>query len=153
MHPILTDYLERLQSLHASIAETIEGLSTEALDWLPGSDMNSLGVLAVHVVGSQGYWIGELAGQEPHSRDRPAEFRVGGLDAESLVRGLDEVLARSRNVLEGLTLADLEASRASYLDGRKVSVAWCLAHALEHTGLHLGHMQITRQLWEQHVQK
>jgi ankyrin repeat protein len=28
-------------------------------------------------------------------------------------------------------------------------VAWCLAHALEHTALHLGHMQITRQLWEQ----
>jgi len=24
-----------------------------------------------------------------------------------------------------------------------------LAHALEHTVLHLGHMEITRQLWEQ----
>lgn len=29
------------------------------------------------------------------------------------------------------------------------TVAWRLAHALEHTALHLGHMEITRQLWEQ----
>ena len=28
-------------------------------------------------------------------------------------------------------------------------LTWCLAHALEHTALHLGHMQIMRQLWRQ----
>ena len=33
--------------------------------------------------------------------------------------------------------------------GREFTGAWCLAHALEHTALHLGQMQITRQLWEQ----
>jgi hypothetical protein len=29
------------------------------------------------------------------------------------------------------------------------NIAWSLLHALEHTALHLGHMQLTRQLWEQ----
>jgi len=28
-------------------------------------------------------------------------------------------------------------------------VAWALLHALDHTAQHLGHMQITRQLWDQ----
>jgi hypothetical protein len=28
-------------------------------------------------------------------------------------------------------------------------VAWALLHALEHTTLHLGQIQLTRQLWEQ----
>ncbi len=34
-------------------------------------------------------------------------------------------------------------------DGREYTVAWALFHALEHTALHLGQMQLTRQLWEQ----
>lgn len=48
MLSVLEDYLERLQALHADIECTIEGLPPEALDWVPGPDMNSLGVLAVH---------------------------------------------------------------------------------------------------------
>jgi hypothetical protein len=51
--------------------------------------------------------------------------------------------------LEKLTLKDLETLSISPRDGRKLTVAWALAHALEHTALHAGHMQIMRQLWEQ----
>jgi hypothetical protein len=28
-------------------------------------------------------------------------------------------------------------------------VGWALLHALEHTAIHLGHIQITQQLWDQ----
>ncbi len=55
---------------------------------------------------------------------------------------LADVLAHSRRVLEGLTLAELEAKRESSRDGREYSVAWCLAHVLKHTALHLRHMQL-----------
>ena len=37
---------------------------------------------------------------------------------------------------------------ADRLDAREFTVAWCLLHALEHSAVHLGHMQIVRQLWE-----
>jgi hypothetical protein len=30
---------------------------------------------------------------------------------------------------------------------RTIPVRWCLLHALDHTALHLGHMQLTYQLW------
>ena len=149
MLSILQDYLERLESLHDGIERTIEGLSTEALDWVPGPDMNSLAVLAVHVAGAERYWIGDVAGRDPSDRHRSAEFRARGLDAAALKAYLAESLAHSRGVLEGLALPDLEASRVSPRDGREFTVAWCLAHALEHAALHLGHTQITRQLWEQ----
>ena len=33
-------------------------------------------------------------------------------------------------------------------DDRNFSAGWALAHALEHTAPHLGHAQVTRQLWE-----
>ena len=149
MLSVLEDYLERLQALHADIERTIEGLPPPALDWVPGPDMNSLGILAVHVAGAERYWIGDVVGRDPSGRDRAAEFRMRGLDAATLKVRLTETLAHSQTVLEGLTLPDLEAMQVSPRDGRESTVAWCLAHALEHTALHLGQMQITRQLWEQ----
>ena len=149
MLPLLEGYLERLQALHADIGRTIEGLPQAALDWVPGPEMNSLAVLAVHVAGAERYWIGDVVGGDPSGRDRAAEFHTQGLDAAALQARLAATLAHSQAVLEKLTLADLEATVVSPRDGRGFTGAWCLAHVLEHTALHLGHVQITHQLWEQ----
>lgn len=148
MLPVLEDYLERLGTLHEQTKEAIDGLPVGALDWAPGASMNSMAVLVVHLAGAERYWIGDVVGGLPSGRDRAAEFRVSGLDADALRARLDETLAHSRSVLEPLTLEDLSAPRLSPRDGREVRVAWALAHALQHTALHLGHIQITRQLWD-----
>ena len=146
------DYLERLQTVHAEIQKTIDGLPPEALDWTPGPETNSLSVLAVHVAGAERYWIGDVVGRDPSGRDRPAEFRVRGLDAATLTARLAEALSHSRTVVEGLTLSEMETERISPRDGRSVTVAWALFHALRHAAEHMGHMQLTRQLWDrQHV--
>jgi len=149
MWTILAEYAERLQALHTAFEHIINGLPLAALDWTPVPDMNSIHVLVVHVAGSERYWIGDVAGGDLSGRDRDAEFRSHGLDTHALIDLLDRTLAYSRAVLEGLELTDLEGLRVSPHNGRQVTVAWCLAHALEHTALHLGHMEITRQLWEQ----
>ena len=149
MLPILDVYWERLQALHAGIERTIEGLPQAALDWVSGPDTNSLAVLAVHVAGAERYWIGDVVGGDPSGRDRAAEFRAHDLDGAVLKARLAAALAHSQAVLEELTLPDLEETYVSPRDGRQFTGAWCLAHALEHTALHLGHMQITRQLWKQ----
>lgn len=149
MLPVLIDYLDRLQALHADMHHALDGLSQAALDWSPGPDMNSLAVLAVHSAGAERYWIGDVAGRDPSERDRAAEFHTRGLDAAALTARLDATFAHSRTVLEGLTSSELEALRPSSRDGRGVTVAWALAHALEHTAVHVGHMQIVRQLWDQ----
>jgi uncharacterized damage-inducible protein DinB len=149
MHPFFEAYLDRLQGLHDNILQAIEGLPPAALDWIPGPDMNSIAVLVVHTVGAERYWVGDVVARDPSGRDRTAEFRAQGLDAATLKKCLNETLAHTRGVLEGLTLRDLEAIRISPRDGREYTVAWALAHALEHTAMHVGHIQITRQLWEQ----
>lgn len=149
MLAILEDYLERLQALHVDIQRTIEGLPQVALEWVPGPDMNSLCVLVVHAAGAERYWIGDVVGRDPSSRERASEFRVHGLDEAALKERLEDTLAHSRGVLEKLTLQELGAPRVSPRDGSEFTVAWCLAHTLEHTAIHLGHMQITRQLWDQ----
>jgi uncharacterized damage-inducible protein DinB len=142
-------YLDCLEKLHAGFAQALDGLPSDALDWCPGPEMNSITRLVVHTAGAERYWIGDVAGKDPSGRERSAEFRAQGLDASALHSRMAAALEHSRGVLEKLRLADLNSLHVSTRDGQMVAVGWALAHALEHTALHLGHIQITRQLWEQ----
>jgi len=144
------EYLNRLDELHTDLLKAIQGLPPEALDWLPGADMNSVAVLITHLSGAERYWIGDVAMGDPSVRDRAAEFRVKGITLEALQQRLADATAYAQSGLARLTLDDLEQERVSPRDGHKFTVAWALLHALEHTALHLGHIQIARQLWEQH---
>jgi uncharacterized damage-inducible protein DinB len=146
------EFLNTFQTLHAEIERAVESLPQAALDWVPGPDMNSLAVLVTHVAGSERYWIGDVIAGEPSGRDRPAEFRTSGLDVETLKGRLAGSLAYVRGVLERLTLQDLETTCVSPRDNRQLTVAWCLNHALAHTATHMGHIQLTRQLWDQRQQ-
>jgi uncharacterized damage-inducible protein DinB len=149
VHAAFDSCYDRLAALHAEIEQALDGLPPEALDWSPGPDMNSLAVLVVHTTGAERYWIGDVAAGVPSGRDRDAEFRTQGVDAAQLRARLAETLDLSRRFLEGLSVEQLEEARVSPRSTRTFTVAWCLAHALEHTGQHAGQIQMTRQLWDQ----
>jgi uncharacterized damage-inducible protein DinB len=153
MQPFAEELLNTFQILHAEIEHAIEGVSQAALDWVPGPDMNSLTVLVTHVAGSERYWVGDVIADEASGRDRPAEFRASELDADTLKARLAGSLAYVRGVLERLTLQDLETIRTSPRDNRQLTVVWCLAHILTHTATHMGHIQLTRQLWDQRQER
>lgn len=147
---LFADYLERLTSLHDELKTAVHDLPPVALDWQPGPDMNSFNILITHTARSERYWIGDMIGRDPSGRVRAQEFETTGLTAVSLTTLLDETLAHSRSVLETITLADLDKAYESALhNGRSFRVAWSLAHNLEHVAIHLGHVQILRQLWDQ----
>jgi uncharacterized damage-inducible protein DinB len=131
------------------IVDCIESLSQEELDWKPGPEMNSIGVLVTHLAGAERYWIGDVVLQDPSGRDREAEFRTQGLDAAILMQRLEDIDVYTRTALERLSLRDLETFRSSPRDGQRFTVAWALAHALEHTAIHAGHIQMTSQLSRQ----
>lgn len=152
MQRFAQEYLRSLEGLHAEIDQILDTLPQAALDWSPGPEMNSIAVLAAHVAGSERYLIGDTIAQESSNRDRPAEFSTSTVEGAALKARLAASLEHARGVLETLTVQDLEAERIFPRDGRQVTVTWCLTHALQHTALHTGHMQITRQLWEQREQ-
>ena len=149
MEIFFVDYINNLQELHDDIRTALVGLPQAALDWAPGPDTNSLNVLVTHLTGAERYWLGDVIAGEPSGRDREAEFRVRGLTIDSLVQRLNDIESLAQRVLAALSLIDLEATRVSPRNGRQVTVAWALDHALKHTALHLGQIQLTRQLWEQ----
>jgi uncharacterized damage-inducible protein DinB len=152
MQTYFQEYLKILQTCHTDILKAVDGLPSAALDWVPGKEMNSINVLVFHLTGAEQYWISDVTAQKPTTRDRDAEFKVHDVDVSVLKKRLEDNLTFATSVLETLNLTDMESPRISPRDGREVTVAWALLHALEHSMLHLGQIQLTRQLWEQKEQ-
>lgn len=143
-------YLTKLDGLRNQAKALLEGLSPEALDWRPIQAegelaTNSLAVLAVHLAGSQTYLVKEIIGRTPIQRDREAEFVAKGVSVTELKSRLDAAAKITQEVLSPLTEHQLEESR-KFRD-RTETVRWGILHVIEHFAIHLGHMQLTRQLW------
>ena len=149
MQTYFADYYSLLQICHNDIHKALDGLPPEALDWVPGKDMNSISVLVFHLTGAERFWIGDVAAQESSGRDRDSEFKVKELGTDALKKRLDDTLAYAKTALEKFTLQDLELQRGSPQTDREFTVGWALLHALEHATEHKGQIQLTCQLWEQ----
>ena len=142
------DFYKLLEDLHENCKDQIGGLAQDELDWSPGTGMNSIAVLVVHIAGSERFWIGDTIMREPSGRDREAEFVTSGVSEQALVDLLDTSLAYIEGAFDRLDVEVLAENRISPRDGREISVARTIAHVIEHTALHLGHIQIGRELWE-----
>lgn len=93
------------------------------------------------------------AGDREGNRNRLAEFRSTGSLADLRVR-YDRWLADAAQVLDTIddaTLASVYERAANPERGMgaaRRTRAECIAHALEHTAVHLGHLQLQRQLYD-----
>jgi len=152
MHPFYQEYLERLTALHQELLDSIEGLPPAALDWTPIAETNTINVLVTHITGAERYWIGDVVLGELSGRVRESEFQVSGTTQEELTSKINAATAYAHSAVTKLRLEYLAVTRISPRDGRTFTVAWGLLHALEHTAIHLGHIQITWQLWKIQVQ-
>ena len=144
-----TDYLDILADLHSEMIKAVRHLPAEALDWVPYADGNSPSVLIVHTAGAEKFWLGDVVANKQSGRDRPAEFRAKNAAVAVLEKKLSESLGYAELVVGELGLDDLAGIRHDPRDGQEVTVAWALNHVLEHTALHLGHIQVTRDFWNE----
>ena len=143
-------YITTMNELWDQIKGMLDGLPQEALDWRPIQGegelaTNSLAVMAAHLAGSGTYLIKEVIGRQAIQRDREAEFATRGVNAATLKARVDAAAKSIEQVLSPFTVGQMEEDR-KYRD-RTATVRWIILHVIEHTALHLGHMQITRQLW------
>lgn len=142
-------YDEMISELLERMDGAFSDLSEEALDWTPDPALNSITVLIVHATSALRYWVGEMLGDIAMQRDRGAEFEVKGYTKYQLHELIHEAEALVHQVLGGLTLDDLEQKHYSVTHKDYFTGTFSLAHALEHTALHLGHLEVMRELWEQ----
>lgn len=115
-------------------------------------ESNTLCALATHLVAAGEFWVLVLVGEREIPRNRPAEFSATGRARDLLpryerwIQGVHEVLddfpdERLSEPVE--PPAGYALSTASQRERSDIRDA--LLHAVEHSALHLGHLQLTRQ--------
>lgn len=149
MEQYFADCYDRFSELHREIKKSIEGLSVEALDWVPAGNTNSISVLVVHLLEAEKFWAVSVPGNQPSDRVRDEEFEVSELTEHDLVEKLDATLSEIQAAFETFTFNDLQQLRIPEERDMTVTMGWAILQALQHTALHLGHIQLTVQLWEE----
>jgi len=144
----LENYSQRLEDLRGQIQNLITAVTPEQLNQRPLQteleQTNSLAVLVAHVCGAEHFWISEVLGGKPPTRNRPAEFTATVDSHSELFHLLHQTSEETKAVLSTLSPNELETSRL--VEGKEVPVRWALLHVVDHTALHLGHLQMTYQL-------
>jgi uncharacterized damage-inducible protein DinB len=118
-------------------------------------DANTLFALATHLVGAGEDWVLHYAGGRTINRDRPSEFRAAGTLADLQTR-YDRWIADVHKVLDHMPDAELDR----VVEAHPTFLVWtsdvpttvrdCLLHAVAHSALHQGHIQLTCQILTQH---
>lgn len=132
----------------------LRDLSDEAVNReLDIPEANTLFQLGTHVIGSTRYWTVTIAGGTDFSRVRSSEFAASGSIVE-LVSALESVIEEMHACLDSLDGEALDRTTdredeyattgAPNPDGMPLRDA--VLHGLEHAALHLGHIQLSRQL-------
>jgi uncharacterized damage-inducible protein DinB len=148
-------------AVYARLLETLGRLVLAELRTVPDQQLNrvvslpeanSLFAIATHVLGASRWWVLGFAGGRVVDRDREGEFVARGSIGE-LERAFEEWFAEMHRLLDDLPAEDLERltpAPAPYPadEGTSRTVRDCLLHMIEHTGIHLGHVQVTRHLLE-----
>ena len=143
----------QIRSILERVSACLEGLSEAQLNWRPPIDGgNSVYVIATHTLGNARAFVLGIACGRPLERDRPAEVRSSGRDTADLV-------AQARRLSDDIGVA-LAGPSAPDLDRRllppnslwgegepqEISVREAILHVVEHASIHLGQLQITRDL-------
>ncbi len=148
MKPMVEVVQKMLDEQADRFGKAVDGMPEEALNWRPGNEeTNSVAQLVRHTTAVQSVLLGRALGetvQHDHAyslRNDPAtKAELAGLIAEAKAKK-DDDLAR----LDALDMSEMVAS-----PGRDpVMRARYVIHTADHGQEHLGHAELTRQLWEQ----
>ena len=145
----LEAYIAHFKSLHYQLAEIIRGMHDDELNWVPIAEQtNSAAVLVTHMLGAESFRIHQLAGGVDIDRDRDSEFLVNSSSVTGLESFLDNIGTSTEDILNRLSSEDLDQTRPAVraYEGEE-TVRWHILHTIEHSGIHIGHLTLTRQLY------
>jgi hypothetical protein len=152
MNPELQAYAESIADRLEQICGVVTTMTPAQLNRTPAEGANSAWVLATHTVGNARAWILGIACGRDVRRDRPAEFASSGEDAAALVADARRCIAEVNDALAALDPARLGVRMTPpqelWGEGspRDTSVREAIIQVIEHASLHLGHLQLTRDI-------
>lgn len=148
MKPVIEVVQRMLNGQADRYTKVVDALPEEALNWRPGNEeTNSVAQLVRHVTAVQALLLGRALGEAPQY-DHATSLRNDPATKEEL-RGL----IATANEQKDAHLARLDAMDMSETlpaaSGGSVLRAHYVIHSADHGQEHLGHAELTKQLWEQ----
>ncbi len=157
----LAIYRQLFANMAGDIDLLLDGLPAEALHWKPfehspwRGPSGSLGWLVAHAISSTWYllrraeWtMGRLEWDAVNGDEGADEFGPANHDPAYLRARAQRMLDYVHLLLDSLTPHDLDASRPHpQQPQRLLTVRYDIQHAFEHMSRHIGHAELTRQIW------
>ncbi len=150
MKPMVDVVLRMLDGQAERYGKVVDALPEDALNWQPGNaETNSVAQLVRHVTAVQNVLLGHALG-EPVEHNHQYSLRNDPATKEEL-RGL--IAAAKAKKDEQLALLDA-MDMSTMLPGQRGPTmrAHYVIHTADHGQEHLGHAELTKQLWEQRDQ-
>lgn len=161
----LATYRQLFANMVGDIDLLLDDLPAEALLWKPfdrspwRGPSGSLGWLIAHAVSSTYYllrraeWtMGRIGWDAVDGDEGSDEFGPANHDPAYLRARTHRMLDYVRLLLDSLTPHDLDAARPHPMQPeRQLTVRYDIQHAFEHMSRHIGHAELTRQLWAIHT--
>ncbi len=148
--PLLSGILVAMDFAHRNMCAIVADLPPDALSWKPGNAMSSLAGIIVHTMAGEVYGYRRAAGEavewDDAADDKLWESNVDSARAIACITEGDAVMKR---ILPTMTVARMNAQLTAWGQETTQSSGELIADAATHTAMHWGHMQMTRQLWEQ----
>jgi hypothetical protein len=144
-------YLTEFGILRGQLRNTVKGINDELANWRPlPEETNSIYAIMTHLMDADRFWVRQVIGGEVLYRDREVAFRASGRFSE-LASQWEKAGVEMDSLLGKLSLAQLGETRtvSARPEVGTINVRWCILHLISHQALHLGHIQLTCQLWEQ----
>jgi hypothetical protein len=150
MEPTIETVVDLFRSVHQQLRDTVRDMDSDQLNWSPASDANSVAVILTHTLASELDTLLLVRGLTG-DRDRDAEFRTVAPGATNLLAAIDradELLAQHG---EYITVDELMAVRTRPNRDPQIGLHW-LINNYGHAREHLGHLQLTTQMYQQATQ-
>lgn len=167
----VTDFVAAsLEGIGRGLHRAMDALPAETLNRCPSPETNSMAWLCWHLTRCQDNWVAGIADAPEvhaaegwhaklgfpfaiddwgigHTPEQVAQVRVES--ADGLLGYYDAVAARSKEVLAGLTLADMDRELPAYVEGRPpASVHGRLMSLISDNTQHMGQIMYLRGLFD-----
>ncbi|MBI4219719.1 MAG: DUF664 domain-containing protein [Chloroflexi bacterium] len=143
------DLLGEIGRLREKTRSLVAKATDQAVNWKPDvPETNSPAILVTHMCGSESPWIHRLVGGRQISRNRDSEFAKPVSTVSGLLKLLDQTGAATEQVLGGETSASLGRALETGRPEIAKTARDCILHSLAHQAEHVGHLELTLQLWE-----
>ena len=166
----LAAYGRAFDNVYKQLYAVMEGLPSAALLWKPFDESpwqgtsSTLGYILAHGASSTVYLLRRISGPDRtlgtllvfdeltiEGDEGREEFGAANHDIAYLRARVERSQAFVHDFLARVTPADLDAERAHPKRPTTFSARGDLIHALDHLAQHLGHAELTRQLWAIHA--